>query len=152
MVDILFYEKPGCINNTRQKALLEAAGHQLEVHNLLTEPWTIDRLRPFLTSRPIAEWFNRTAPQIKSGEVIPEQLDAETALALMVKHPILIRRPLMQVGDRYEVGFDTESIDRWISLTAIDAAQQDVQKNLMQQDLQTCPQAVQARTCAEVPN
>ena len=37
MATITFYEKPGCINNTRQKKLLEAAGHQVVAKNLLTE-------------------------------------------------------------------------------------------------------------------
>ncbi|MBI1424317.1 MAG: hypothetical protein GC149_12685 [Gammaproteobacteria bacterium] len=39
MAEIVFYEKPGCGNNTRQKALLAAAGHHVIARNLLTEPW-----------------------------------------------------------------------------------------------------------------
>jgi nitrogenase-associated protein len=60
MAQVTFYEKPGCINNTKQKALLLAAGHQLDVHNLLTTPWTPETLRPFLAARPVKEWFNST--------------------------------------------------------------------------------------------
>lgn len=45
MATLTFYEKPGCQGNARQKALLRAAGHQLHVRNLLTEPWTPERLR-----------------------------------------------------------------------------------------------------------
>ena len=29
MAKVIFYEKPGCKNNTKQKTLLKAAGHQL---------------------------------------------------------------------------------------------------------------------------
>jgi len=47
MATVTFYEKPGCINNTRQKKLLAAAGHQVVALNLLTEAWQPDRLRPF---------------------------------------------------------------------------------------------------------
>ncbi len=128
MSRILFYEKPGCINNSRQKALLTAAGHQVIAHSLLTEAWTAERLRPFFGDRPIAEWFNRTAPTVKSGEVIPEAMDEASALAAMVANPLLIRRPLMQVGDRYHVGFDLEEIDAWLGLVSDRS-----------QDLQTCP-------------
>jgi nitrogenase-associated protein len=131
MTKILFYEKPGCINNTKQKALLQAAGHVLEVRNLLTEAWTTETLRPFFGDLPVSQWFNRTAPQVKSQEVVPEQLDEETALALMVANPLLIRRPLIQVRDRKEVGFDLNKIDTWVGLQAKD--------NVSNQDLETCP-------------
>lgn len=137
MVTVIFYEKPGCINNTRQKTLLSAAGHQVQAHNLLTEKWTDDRLRQFFGDRPVDQWFNRSAPQVKSGEVLPEELDVETALALMVKSPLLIRRPLMQVGDRFAVGFDVEKIDQWIGLQSPDQAQ--TLEDIASQDLQNCP-------------
>ncbi|MBE7382450.1 MAG: hypothetical protein F6J95_013695 [Leptolyngbya sp. SIO1E4] len=139
MATVTFYEKPGCINNTKQKALLRAAGHGVEAHNLLTEPWTPERLRRFFGDCPVAEWFNVTAPAIKSGQVQPRQLDAETALSLMQQDPLLIRRPLIQVGDRYEVGFDIPTIDRWIGLQAANPTQQSTRDHLMHQDLQTCP-------------
>jgi nitrogenase-associated protein len=139
MSTIVFYEKPGCISNTRQKALLQAAGHSLEVHNLLTEAWTPDRLRPFFGNLPVADWFNRTAPQVKSGEVDPDRLDEVTALGLMVNNPILIRRPLMQVGDRRQIGFDQQQVDAWIGLAAADGTAQATRNGLLHQDLQNCP-------------
>jgi nitrogenase-associated protein len=138
MVRVIFYEKPGCKNNTKQKTLLAAAGHELETYNLLKEPWTPERLRLFFGDRPVVEWFNPTAPRIKSGEVIPEKIDTETALALMVNDPLLIRRPLIQVGDHHEVGFDVEKIDSWIGLKPVDDSLKELSENLIQQDLQTC--------------
>jgi nitrogenase-associated protein len=137
---VIFYEKPGCINNTKQKALLTAAGHTVEARNLLTPLWTPDRLQQFFGDRPIAQCFNRTAPAIKSGQVQPDRVDVETALALMVQEPLLIRRPLMQVSDRCEVGFDPDVIDEWIGLQAIEGAQEK-RDRLIQQDLETCPNA-----------
>jgi nitrogenase-associated protein len=141
MATVIFYEKPGCINNTKQKALLKAAGHEVHAYNLLTEPWTVERLRSFFGELPVAEWFNRSAPQVKSKEVIPEQLDAETALALMTKQPLLIRRPLIQVGDRTAAGFDTEVIDSWIGLQPADESHKTMSETLIGQDLQTCPRS-----------
>ena len=43
MAHIIFYEKPGCGGNARQKAILQAAGHEVEAKNLLAEPWTRQR-------------------------------------------------------------------------------------------------------------
>ncbi|MFB2920483.1 MULTISPECIES: ArsC/Spx/MgsR family protein [Aerosakkonema] len=139
MTTVIFYEKPGCINNKKQKALLSAAGHTVEAYNLLTQSWTVETLRPFFGNLPVTEWFNYTAPSIKSGKIVPAQLDAETALKSMIDDPLLIRRPLIQVGDRREVGFDSNKISAWIGLEATDKSHQVVRDNLIQQDLQTCP-------------
>ncbi|MBW4518297.1 MAG: hypothetical protein KME16_01005 [Scytolyngbya sp. HA4215-MV1] len=141
MAIVIFYEKPGCINNTKQKTLLKAAGHDVQAQNLLTTPWTVESLRPFFGTLLVADWFNRSAPTIQSGAVIPENLDAETALSLMVETPLLIRRPLIQVGDRRSVGFDVAAINAWIGLQSIDPAQQATHETLKQQDLQTCPRS-----------
>lgn len=120
MAELTFYEKPGCQGNARQKALLRAAGHQLTVRSLLTEPWTPERLRLFFGALPVAQWFNRNAPAVKSGEVDPDLLDADAALALMVRRPILIRRPLLEIGDERWVGFDAAALDARIGLNGVD--------------------------------
>lgn len=131
MAKIVFYEKPGCANNTRQKALLAAAGHALEVRNLLIEHWTAERLRAFFGTRPVAEWFNRAAPRIKSGEIVPEAETAERAIALMQADPLFIRRPLIEAAGRREAGFDPALIEAWLGLTP------------PQGDLETCPHTAQ---------
>lgn len=113
---VIFFEKPGCINNARQKALLESAGHRLVVRDLLSERWTAAVLRPFFGTMAVAEWFNRSAPAVKEGAVVPEALDEDAALALMVADPLLIRRPLMRVGGERMAGFDAVIVDTWIGL------------------------------------
>jgi nitrogenase-associated protein len=138
MAVVIFYEKPGCRNNTRQKAMLRAAGHQVEEHNLLTQSWTPDRLGPFFGDLPVSRWFNSTAPRVKSGEVKPEELDEETALQLMVADPLLIRRPLMQVGEVRRVGFDTDDVNTWIGLNPVD---------LCDRDVETCPRSHEETPC-----
>lgn len=138
MARVIFYEKPGCKGGTRQKVLLTAAGHEVVAYSLLTEPWTAERLRSFFGDRPVAEWFNKSAPRVKSGEIVPEKLDADTALLLMLQDPLLIRRPLLQVGDRREVGFEVETIDAWIGLQPVDESFREMAENLMSKDLQGC--------------
>lgn len=118
MAHIVFFEKPGCGGNARQRSALEAAGHTLERRNLLTAHWTPERLLAFLAPLPVSDWFNRAAPRVKSGEIQPDALDADTALALLLKQPLLIRRPLMQRTDRHSrhVGFDTAAVHAWVGL------------------------------------
>lgn len=116
MANVVFYEKPGCVGNARQKALLTASGHQLEVRNLLAEPWTRETLRPFFGDKPLAAWFNSSSPKVKAGAIDFAALSEEAALKLMIDDPLLIRRPLMQSGDRCEVGFDQAVVDAWLGL------------------------------------
>ncbi len=116
MAHVTFWEKPGCAGNARQKALLRASGHTLDVRNLLQEPWSAERLRGFFGGRPVSDWFNRSSPRVSSGEVQPGQLDEAAALALMLADPLLIRRPLMESAGRREAGFESERIRAWIGL------------------------------------
>jgi len=116
MATVIFYEKPGCAGNARQKRLLAEAGHTVVTRDLLTEAWTSQSLRPFFGDRPVAEWFNKAAPAVKSGEIDPASFDEAAALEAMIAKPLLIRRPLMQVGDRRETGFEPALVEAWIGL------------------------------------
>ncbi len=137
MATVYFYEKPGCINNTRQKKLLVAAGHQVMALNLLTEAWKPDRLRAFFGTFAVRDWFNYSAPAIKLGDIDPDNLTEPEALALMMGNPLLIRRPLMQVGDRLMAGFDQQAVDNWIGLKEIESSL----------DLESCPRPVAQVSC-----
>lgn len=106
MAHVIFWEKPGCQTNRKQSAALLAAGHTLEVRNLLTEPWTELRLLDFLADMPVREWFNPNAPQVKSGEIEPGLYDTTNALRALIATPILIRRPLLEIGNTCLAGFD----------------------------------------------
>ena len=118
MAQVTFYERPGCVNNAKQRALLWASGHKVVTHNLLKTPWTASSLRPFFGNLPITEWFNKSAPEIKLGEIVPQDLDEATALQLMIENPLLIRRPLMQVEDIRQIGFDRDRVNNWIGLSS----------------------------------
>lgn len=110
MATVTFYQKPGCGTNGRQKRMLESAGHTVVAKSLLTEPWTADRLRGFFDGTPVASWFNPASPRVKSGEVDPAATDADTALALMLGDPLLIRRPLVESDGERCAGFDREPV------------------------------------------
>ena len=116
MAQVIFYGKPGCAGNRRQLLALREAGHAVEVRDLLAEPWTAPALGAFLAEHVPADWFNRSAPRVKSGEIVPERLEAEAALALLLADPLLIRRPLLQVGETRRLGWDSAVVDRWIGL------------------------------------
>jgi hypothetical protein len=51
MSSIVFYEKPGCAGNAKQRALLQAAAPTLIRRDLLSERWTADSPLEFLARR-----------------------------------------------------------------------------------------------------
>ncbi|MBZ0106163.1 MAG: hypothetical protein K8H84_11085 [Sulfuricella denitrificans] len=128
MAKVIFFEKPGCVNNTRQKQLLTKAGHQVEAHDLLHHAWTAENLRPFFGARPVAAWFNRAAPRVKNGEIRPEEMNETAALKAMLADPLLIRRPLIQAGERREAGFEPGTMEKWLGIAP------DIET-----DLESCP-------------
>ena len=127
MAVVTFYEKPGCKGNLRQKTLLAAAGHTVQAKSLKAEAWTADRLLAFLGKLPISAWFNPSAPAIKSGEIVPENLGFESALHLLLENPLLIRRPLMEIGEERQVGFDIAAVDAWIGLNNVELPEGNIE-------------------------
>lgn len=105
-----FFEKKGCTTNAKQKKLLSSWGVVLKEEDLLRYPFSKKTLKMFLEKAPINAWFNPNAPDIKSKKIDTSKLDDEEAIALLLKNPILIKRPLMIFKGRYILGFDEQAI------------------------------------------
>ena len=116
MAVVVFYEKPGCASNSKQKQWLRESGHDVIEQNILTHHWHASELLQFFRHLPVAQWFNPSSPRIKHGMLQLESLTPEAAVGLMLADPLLIRRPLMRVNDTTMVGFDREAVDQWIGL------------------------------------
>lgn len=134
--NFVFWEKPGCKGNRRQKWLLYQRGYSPQVRNLLTDAWTARELRAYFGDKPVSEWFNPSAPAIKSGSIRPDLLDEDMALLLMVNAPILVRRPLMRLGEYRQSGFEAGPVLEALSI-----------KLKPGQDLQTCPKPDDSNPC-----
>ena len=111
MKEIIFYEKPGCVTNAKQKRSLQRAGCKLIVKNLLNHDLSQEGLLSYLEKRPVAQWFNPNAPAIKKGELDPDSFSKEDALPLLFHNPILIRRPLINIEGVTMCGFEKEKIE-----------------------------------------
>jgi nitrogenase-associated protein len=109
---LTFYEKPGCVGNARQKTILSAAGHTLDVRDILTDPLSEDDLRFFFRDLPFADWFNPSAPAVTKGEFDPTTVTAEEALKAMLRDRLLIHRPLIRIGETGTAGFSIERLER----------------------------------------
>jgi nitrogenase-associated protein len=146
-IRVQFYQKPGCINNRKQLNWLREAGIEPQVEDLLSTQWTAVSLRPFFTDKPVADWFNRTAPAVKQGEIVPAQLDESAALAAMLANPVLIRRPLIcaqhpqQAQRLYMSGFDLAALLHWLGQT-------DAVSERVPSDIEICSKHPGAPSCA----
>lgn len=114
---VVFYEKPYCAANAKQKQILRASGCTLIERNLLEHGLERDDLRAFMGDKKVADWFNPAAPAIKNGEIFPETLDESSAMELLMANPILIRRPLMVIGSEKLCGFDDQKVSEVLERT-----------------------------------
>jgi nitrogenase-associated protein len=136
MAHIIFYTKPGCAGGARQKELLIASGHTIEERSILDTKWTPDTLQAYLEKLDIQEWYNKNAPAVKAGTVIPGALSAKDTLDLLCSDPILIKRPLMKIGDELIAGFDLEYLGKLIEL-----------RNVPDEDLTECQMHSKINPC-----
>jgi arsenate reductase (glutaredoxin) len=137
MATILFFEKPGCQNNIRQKAILERSGHIVEAINLLEHQWSTGELEDYLGDKPIEQCFNPAAPTIKSGKLNPLDFTKEEAMLLMIENPLLIKRPLLQIGKHRLQGFDTTALREVIELAEVEVKPIDASFGMT--DMNSCP-------------
>ncbi len=109
---IIFFEKTGCKTNKKQKSLLLDAGYELECRDLREVTWDGATLLGFFEGLDVKDWFNKAAPEVKSGEIKPDQLEGEEAITMMMANPLLIRRPLLQTAQGLGVGFEEDTLAR----------------------------------------
>lgn len=119
MANIIFYTKPGCKGAARQKELLLSSGHTVEERSIFDRTWTPETLKPYLEKLEIEEWYNKNAPDVKAGTVIPGALSMEDTLNLLCSKPILIKRPLMEINNQLIAGFDVNFLKEIIELKDI---------------------------------
>lgn len=119
---LIFYEKTGCGGNARQKKLLTSEGISFEVKSMLDTKWSKETLNPFFEGLSKEDIINPFAPKIKNKELDISKLSKDEIVELMIAEPILIKRPLIQIGEIRICGFDMDKINS-ILKTNLDADQ-----------------------------
>lgn len=114
--EVVFYEKTACAGNKKQKELLQANGVDFEVKSLLDTKWDKDSLNSFFEGLNKEQIYNQFAPQIKKGEISISGLSKEQLVQMMIKEPILIKRPLIIVDGKKICGFDIEKLNEALNL------------------------------------
>lgn len=114
--NFLFFEKSDCGGNARQKELLKKHNITFEVRDLLNTKWSYEDLVGYFDGLEVADMFNSFAPQVRDKEIDITKLSKDEAINLMIKNPILIKRPLMQINGTKICGFDIDKINQLLNL------------------------------------
>jgi len=109
---ITVYEKPTCTKCREMDKLLRESGVDFEKVNYYLEPLSENQLRALIKKMGISpRELLRTGESIyRELEIGKKDLSDSEIISLMVEHPDLIQRPIVERGERAVLGRPTENV------------------------------------------
>ncbi len=109
---ITVYEKPTCTKCREMDKLLRESGVDFEKINYYIEPLSEKKLRELIRKMGIKpRELLRTSEQVyRELDLGKKELSDDEIISLMVKHPDLMQRPIVERGDRAVLGRPTETV------------------------------------------
>jgi len=106
------YEKPTCTTCREADRLLRESGVDFEKVNYYLEPIGEAKLRELLAKMGVAprELLRTKEAVYRELELGKRELSDDEIIRLMVEHPDLIQRPIVERGERAVLGRPTERI------------------------------------------
>lgn len=126
--------------------MLRAAGHTVDDRDILSQTWQSDGLHSYFGQMPVCDWFNMTAPAIKTGTLLIHSMSGQEAIEAMMDDPLLIRRPLMEIEGQKICGFRFEELDSMIGLSPVQGREEEMQA-LRSENITTCPYTQTETNC-----
>ena len=102
MDTVTIYHNPTCSKSQEAPDYLEARGYRPRVIRYLETPLTESEIRALVRQLGIAPAASSERP-IFSVSGLTSTGDSDQLIALIVKHPILMQRPIVVVGDRARI-------------------------------------------------
>ena len=84
---------------------------ELEERDYFKEPFTEDELKELAGDTPLSQMFARRSPALKNMGLADKELSDEEILALMLKEPRLVRRPLVRMDGKLLVGATVKAVE-----------------------------------------
>ena len=84
---------------------------ELEERDYFKEPFTEDELKELAGDTPLSEMFARRSPALKNMGLAGQELSDDEILALMLKEPRLVRRPLVRMEGKLLVGATVKAVE-----------------------------------------
>ena len=109
---ITVYEKPTCTKCREMDRFLRESGVDFNKVNYYLEPLNEKRLRELIKKMGIAprELLRASESIYRELEIGKKDLSDDEIIALMVEHPDLMQRPIVERGDRAVLGRPTENV------------------------------------------
>lgn len=85
-------------------------GAELDERDYAKTALSAAELKDLFADRDPRDFLNPRSPAFKAMGLVGKTLSAEQALALMVKEPNLIKRPLVIAGKQIVAGFDRDRL------------------------------------------
>src|SRR6185436_19051470 len=109
---ITVYEKPTCTKCREMDRFLRESGVDFSKVNYYLEPLNQDQLTGLLRKMKMKprELLRTSEPIYRELGLAKKELSDAELIALMVEHPDLIQRPIVERGDRAVLGRPTENV------------------------------------------
>jgi len=111
---ITVYEKPTCSKCREVDKILRESGTDYEKINYYVKPLTINRLTELVDKMgiPASELLRKTESVYKELGLSKASKTDKELIALMVKHPDLLQRPIVERGNKAVLGRPVENIQK----------------------------------------
>ena len=111
-MDITVYEKPTCTKCREMNKFLVDNGVDFTKVNYYIEPLTKEKLKELLAKMKMTprDLLRTAEPIYKELGIRGRDFSDDQLIDLMIKHPDLIQRPIVERGDRAVLGRPTENV------------------------------------------
>ena len=109
---ITVYEKPTCTKCREMDKLLRERGIPFEKVNYYIEPLTKKKLTELIRKMNInpRDLLRKSEPIYKELGLATGEFSDSELIGLMIEHPDLLQRPIVERGDRAVLGRPTENV------------------------------------------
>lgn len=117
MPKMTIYQKPTCSTCSQALQLIRESGIEFSAVNYYETPFTKTQFKELLTgaglkARDVLRTKEEIYTQLKLGE---RTLSDDELIDLMLKHPDLIQRPIVQRGEKVLLARPAESVQKLLS-------------------------------------
>ncbi len=109
---ITIYQKPTCSTCREADRMLRESGVEYDKVNYISEPLGEEKLRELIAKMRLAPRDLLRTKEAVYRELNPDKRDLadDEIIALMVEHPELMQRPIIERGERAVLGRPVENI------------------------------------------
>lgn len=116
MVEITIYQKPTCSTCREAVRLVRESGHPFKAVNYYEQPFTKNHLKALLKKAGLGlrDVLRTKEDLYKSLKLSSDKLSEDQLLDVMIAHPDLIQRPLVEKGDQAMLARPAETIRKML--------------------------------------